>query len=232
MIDRPFADRAEGGRLLAEHLAAYAGRDDVVVLGLPRGGVPVAFEVARALDAPLDVFVVRKLGVPWRPELAMGAIASGGVRVLNEDVVAATGVTPDDIEAVTAREAQELARREELYRGDRAPADVTARAGILVDDGLATGATMRAAVAALKERGAARIVVAVPTAASHTCGLLEQEVDEVVCARTPEPFLAVGLWYRDFSPTTDDEVRELLERAAAAPARAGPRERTDGARAR
>lgn len=215
MTDRPFKDRAEGGRLLAERLAHYAGHDDVVVLGLPRGGVPVADEVARALGAPLDVFVVRKLGVPWRPELAMGAIASGGVRVLNDDVVDASGVTADEVEEVTEREEQVLRRREEEYRGGREPLDVSGRVVILVDDGLATGATMRAGVRALEERGAGRIVVAVPTASRHTCASFEGEVDEVVCVLTPDPFRAVGLWYRDFSPTSDDTVRELLAGGAA-----------------
>jgi putative phosphoribosyl transferase len=227
MNDRPFEDRPEGGRLLAERLAHYADRDDVVVLGLPRGGVPVAYEVARALDAPLDVFVVRKLGVPWRPELAMGAIASGGVRVLNEDVVVASGVTVAEIEAVTAHESAELRRREALYRGDRDPLDVTGLVAVLVDDGLATGATMRAGVMALEERGATRIVVAVPAAPPQSCAQFERDGYEVVCAMTPEPFRAVGLWYRDFSPTTDDEVRDLLQRARTGSARAATAERGD-----
>ncbi len=212
MIDRPFEDRAEGGRLLAERLTHYAGRDDVVVLGLPRGGVPVAFEVAKALGAPLDVFVVRKLGVPWRPELAMGAIASGGVRVLNDDVVAATGVTAAEIEAVTEHETRELARREELYRGDRGPADVVGRATILVDDGLATGVTAEAALLALRQRSPRRLVLAVPVCARDTATRLASVADEVVCAEMPDIFFAVGEWYRDFSQTSDDEVMAVLAR--------------------
>ena len=214
----PFADRSAAGRELAEHLSHYAGRDDVVVLGLPRGGVPVAYEVARALDAPMDVFVVRKLGVPGHEELAMGAIASGGVRVLNEDVVAAIGIEERDIDAVAARERTELERRERTYRGDRHPIDVEGRTAIVVDDGLATGATMRAAVKALRERRAGTIVVAVPTASPETCAELGEAVDEIICARTPEPFIALGLWYDDFTPTSDDEVRRLVAEAAPAPA--------------
>ena len=209
-----FRDRADAGRVLAAHLTDYAGRPDVVALALPRGGVPVAFEVAAALDAPLDVFVVRKLGVPKHEELAVGAIASGGVRVLNEQVVDAAGMTSEDIDLITARERGELERREALYRGDRGPLDVAGRVVILVDDGLATGATMRAAIAALRRRGPARIVVAVPTAARATCEELAREVDELICAQTPDPFHAVGLWYDDFSQTSDEDVRALLERAS------------------
>jgi putative phosphoribosyl transferase len=205
-----FADRHDAGRRLAERLTHYAARDDVVVLALPRGGVPVAYEVARALEAPLDVFVVRKLGVPGHEELAMGAIASGGVMVLNTDVVASTGVTAYEIERVFARELETLRRQERTYRGGGPPVQVEGRVAIVVDDGLATGATMRVAVKALRGRGAARIVVAVPTAPLETCELLRREVDEVVCARTPDPFMAVGLWYRDFAPVSDDRVRELL----------------------
>jgi putative phosphoribosyl transferase len=219
MKSTQFEDRREAGRELAERLRQYAGRDDVVVLGLPRGGVPVAFEVARALGARLDVFVVRKLGCPGREELAMGAIASGGVRVLNDSVVAALGLEPEQIESVTQHELRELDRRERLYRDDREPAPVSGRVAILVDDGLATGATMRAAVVALRRRDAGSIVVAVPAAAPQTCALFEDEADEVVCVRTPEPFGAVGLWYHDFLPTSDNEVRELLERAGTVPAR-------------
>ncbi|MEA2272370.1 MAG: putative phosphoribosyl transferase [Solirubrobacteraceae bacterium] len=206
-----FRDRADAGRELARHLADYAGRDDVIVLGLPRGGVPVAAEVARALRVPLDVFLVRKLGVPGHDELAMGAIASGGVRVVNQEVVDAARVTAEEIDAAARRESLELGRREAAYRGDREPPQVAGRTVILVDDGLATGSTMRAAVEALKQQGAGRIVVAVPIAARSTCEELARHVDAVVCARTPEPFYAVGLWYDDFSQTTDDEVRELLE---------------------
>lgn len=214
MIDGPrFEDRRDGGRQLAERLGRYAGRDDVVVLGLPRGGVPVADEVAEALGVPLDVFLVRKLGVPGHEELAMGAIASGGVRVLNEDVVGAVGISPEEIEEVARRELQTLEQRERSYRGDRPPIDVKARTAILVDDGLATGASMRAAVEALRHQRAGRIVVAVPTAPPETCEALRREVDEVVCTITPDPFVAVGLWYRDFAPVTDEEVAELLRGA-------------------
>jgi predicted phosphoribosyltransferase len=210
----PFRDRSEAGRLLAEKLAAYANRPDVLVLALPRGGVPVAYEVARALGAPLDVFLVRKLGVPGHEELAMGAVATGGVRVLNDQVVRALGIPDYVIDAVTAWEQQELARRERLYRGDRPPPEVRGRTVILVDDGLATGATMYAAIQALRQQQPARIVVAVPTASPETCNELRKEVDDVICAITPEPFYGVGLWYEDFSQTTDEEVRDLLARAA------------------
>jgi putative phosphoribosyl transferase len=208
-----FENRFHAGRYLATKLARYANRPDVLVLALPRGGVPVGFEVARALHVPLDVFLVRKLGVPGHEELALGAIATGGVRILNLDVVNALGITPDEIEAITAEQQQELERREREYRGDRPPPDVRGRTVILIDDGLATGSTMRAAVEALRQQGPAQIVVAVPVATPETCDDLRSEVDEVVCAVTPQPFYAVGLWYRDFSQTTDDEVRELLEEA-------------------
>jgi predicted phosphoribosyltransferase len=208
-----FRDRAEAGRFLAAKLSNYAGRDDVIVLALPRGGVPVAYEVAAALGAPLEVFVVRKLGVPGHEEYAMGAIASGGVMVLNEDVVQALGIPPSVVESVAAREREELARRERLYRGERPAPQVRGRTVILVDDGLATGATMQAAVRALRQQRPARIVVAVPVGAPDTCAQLRAEADEVVCGITPEPFHAVGLWYRDFSQTSDDEVRELLAKA-------------------
>jgi putative phosphoribosyl transferase len=209
-----FADRAEAGRFLASKLTQYADRQDVIVLALPRGGVPVAFEVARALHAPLDVFLVRKLGLPGHEELAMGAIASGGARVLNENVVRALRIPENVIEAVAAAEQRELERRERIYREDRPPPNLRGRTVILVDDGLATGSTMRAAVLALRQQGAARIVVAVPVGAPETCAEFQREADEVICARTPEPFYAVGLWYGDFSQTTDEEVRDLLERAA------------------
>jgi predicted phosphoribosyltransferase len=215
----PFRDRREAGRLLAVKLAAYADRPDLLVLALPRGGVPVAHEVARALNAPLDVFLVRKLGVPGYEELAMGAVATGGVRVLNDQVVRGLHITDDVIEAVTAQEQRELARRERAYRGDRPPPDVRGRIAILVDDGLATGATMHAAVKALRQQQPARIVVAVPTAAPETCEEFKVEVDDVVCAITREPFYSVGLWYEDFSQTTDEEVRDLLSRSV----QAGPR---------
>ena len=208
-----FRDRREAGRQLARHLAAYANRPDVLVLALPRGGVPVAYEVARALDAPLDVFLVRKLGLPGHEELAMGAVASGGVRVLNRDVVEALRISPEIIDAVANRELQELERREREYRGDRPFPDVRGKTVILVDDGLATGSTMRAAAETLRQQGPARLVVAVPAGSPQTCDEFRDEVDEIVCAITPEPFYAVGLWYDDFSQTTDDEVRELLAAA-------------------
>jgi predicted phosphoribosyltransferase len=209
-----FRDRAEAGQRLAEKLAAYANRPDVLVLALPRGGVPVAAEVARALNAPMDVFLVRKLGLPGQEELAMGAVATGGVRVLNESLVRALGVPGAVIETVTAQEEQELARRERLYRGDRPPPEVHGRTVILVDDGLATGATMLAAVRALRQQQPARIVVGVPTAAPETCEALKAEADDVICAVTPEPFYSVGLWYENFSQTTDDEVRTLLAQSS------------------
>jgi putative phosphoribosyl transferase len=209
-----FRDRTEAGQVLADQLVRYAHRPDVVVLALPRGGVPVGYEVAQALHAPLDVFLVRKLGLPGQEELAMGAIASGGIRVLNEEVVRKLNVPEEIIDAVAAEEQQELSRREHDYRAGRPPPDVRGRTVILVDDGLATGSTMRAAVAALRQQGPARIVVAVPVGAPETCTQLRREADEVVCAETPEPFYAVGAWYEDFSQTTDEEVRDLLARAA------------------
>jgi putative phosphoribosyl transferase len=213
-----FADRREAGRLLAQRLADYSGRDDVVVLALPRGGVPVGYEVARALGAPLDVFLVRKLELPSHEELAMGAIASGGVRVLNDEVIRFARVPPFEIDRVTRREEQELARRETFYRSDRRRIDVAGRIVILVDDGLATGSTMRAAVQALRAQHPARIVVAVPVGAAETCAALTAEADVVACARTPEPFAAVGRWYHDFSATTDAEVQQWLREGLERPA--------------
>jgi putative phosphoribosyl transferase len=210
-----FLDRREAGRRLAEHLRAYANRDDVAVLALPRGGVPVGYEVARALGAPLDVFLVRKLGVPGHEELAMGAIASGGIQVLNRNVIEMLRIPGRVIDRVRQQEAAELERRERAYRGDRPPRPVAGRTIILVDDGLATGSTMEAAVLALRRRNPAKIVVAVPTAPPETCDALKASADEVVCATTPEPFYAVGKWYTDFTQTTDEEVRELLEQANA-----------------
>ena len=210
----PFVDRRDAGEKLADKLKDYENRPDVLVLALPRGGVPVAYEVATALGAPLDVFLVRKLGVPGYEELAMGAIATGGVSVLNEDVTMSIGLSDSAIKEVRDREQKELERREQLYRGTRSPLDVHGRTVILIDDGLATGSSMRAAIAALRKMSPAKIVVAVPVAAPETCEIIRNEVDEIVCALTPEPFLAVGAWYSDFSQTTDDEVRELLERAA------------------
>ncbi len=207
---RLFRDRREAGRLLAGKLAAYANRPGVLVLALPRGGVPVAYEVARSLNAPLDIFVVRKLGVPGYEELAMGAIATGGVRVLNDQLVERLGIPDHMIDAVAEREQRELARRERLYRGGRPTLDVRGRTVILVDDGLATGATMHAAIAALRKLQPARIVVGVPTASPETCEEMRPEADEVICAITPEPFHAVGRWYQDFSQTSDEEVRQLL----------------------
>jgi predicted phosphoribosyltransferase len=209
-----FQDRTDAGRQLAEELLNYAERNDVIVLGLPRGGVPVAFEVAERLGVPLDVFVVRKLGVPGHEELAMGAIAPGGVRVLNEDVL---HVIPDAqaiVEIVAAMEREELERRERNYRSDRPPPDFKDRIVILIDDGLATGATMRAAVAALRQQGAAKIIVAVPVGAPSTCQDLKNGADEVICLQTPVAFIGVGQYYADFSQTTDEEVRELLSQAA------------------
>jgi predicted phosphoribosyltransferase len=207
---REFADRADAGRRLAERLGAYAGRGDVIVLGLPRGGVPVAAEVARSLPAPLDVCVVRKLGVPGDEELALGAIAAGGVLVLNDRVVSGLHLSDEAIAAVAAVERAELRRREQAYRGERPPADLAGRTVIVVDDGLATGATMRAAVRAVRMRAPARVVVAVPVAAPETCAALGPEVDEVVCALRPSDFRSVGGWYDDFAPTTDDEVRRCV----------------------
>lgn len=217
MIGTRFHDRIDAGRRLAGELTEYSRRPDVLVLALPRGGVPVAFEVARELDAPLDVFLVRKLGMPGHEEYAIGAIASGGVRVINEEAVRAFRITDIELAAVTAEETAELERRERRYRGDRPPPRIAGRTVILVDDGLATGYSMRAAVAALRHQGPARIVIAVPAAAPETCRELGAEVDDIVCAITPEPFQAVGLWYVDFEQTTDEEVHDLLELAAHAP---------------
>ncbi len=208
-----FRDRVEAGQLLAEQLTPYADRPDVIVLALPRGGVPVAYEIATRLHVPLDVFLVRKLGTPGQPELAMGAIATGGARVLNDDVIRYLDVPPRVIEAVARDEQIELERRERAYRGNRPPPDLHNKIVILVDDGLATGSSMRAAVAAVRTQSPTRIVVAVPLAAPSTSEEFKNEVDEIICLRTPEPFSAVGLWYEDFSQTPDEDVRELLLRA-------------------
>jgi len=210
-----YHDRHDAGRRLAEKLQHYADRPDMLVLALPRGGVPVGYEVARALGAPLDVFLVRKLGVPGHEELAMGAIASGGVRVVNEDVVRRLGIPAVWLDETAEREAAELARREAAYRGDRPAPEVRGKTVILIDDGLATGSSMRAAVAALRRLGPGRVVVAVPVGAAETCAEFRDEADDAVCAEEPEPFYAVGSWYEDFTQTTDDEVRELLARANA-----------------
>jgi putative phosphoribosyl transferase len=208
-----FRDRRDAGRILAQKLLAYANRPDVIVLALPRGGVPVAYEVARELNAPLDIFIVRKLGLPGHEELAIGAIASGGIRVLNSDIIRALNIPKEMINIVAQRELQELQRREHNYRGDRPSPEVRDRTVILIDDGLATGASMRAAVAGLRAQHPARIIVAVPTASPETCEAFEFEVDEIVCAITPEPFYGVGRWYEDFSQTTDEEVRTFLQEA-------------------
>lgn len=212
---QPYSDRRSAGRELATRLVHYAHRTDVVVLALPRGGVPVAYEVAQTIRAPLDVFLVRKLGLPVHPELAMGAIASGGVRVLNDAVVREYGVTEETIDAVAQAEQQELERRERAYRGARGPIPLKGRTVVLVDDGLATGSTMRAAVQAVRALEPARVIVAVPVAAPSTCRELEPIVDEVVCARAPQAFQAVGEWYLDFSQTSDGAVQALLREDAA-----------------
>ncbi len=208
-----FQNRTDAGRRLAQRLLTYANRPDVLVLALPRGGVPVAFEIARELKAPLDVFVVRKLGVPGQEELAMGAIASGGSCVLNQHLIRAIGITQDEVNTVIAQEKRELQRRQRLYRADRPYPDLHNRTVILVDDGLATGATMYAAVTALRKLEPARLIVAVPVAAKEVCDRFGHIVDEMVCVQTPDPFDGVSRWYADFSQTTDDEVRELLMRA-------------------
>jgi putative phosphoribosyl transferase len=213
MVELPFEDRVEAGQILASQLRAYADRADVVVLALPRGGVPVAFKVAQALRAPLDVMIVRKLGVPGHEELALGAIASGGVRVLHRQLVEELALSPTTIEMIAGREQVELQRREKIYRGSRLAVEVAGQTVILVDDGIATGSTMRAAVLALRQQKPARIVVAVPVAPPSVCEELQSAVDELVCLARPVGFFAVGQWYRDFSQTTDEDVRELLGRA-------------------
>lgn len=211
---KAFRDRREAGRCLAQGLRGYAGRKDVIILALPRGGVPVAYEIAQALKAPLDVMIVRKLGVPGQEELAMGAIASGGVRVLHHPVIRITGVSNTVIDRLTCEEEQELLRREQAYRGGRPPLSIEDRVVIVVDDGLATGSTMRAAIAAVRPRRPTRTIVAVPVASPETCEALRAEAGEVHCTIAPSLFFGVGQWYQDFAQTTDDEVRELLERAA------------------
>lgn len=206
-----FEDRIEAGRKLAGALSGYRGRSDVVVLGLPRGGVPVAAEVARAVGAPLDVFVVRKLGVPYQPELAFGALSSGGTCVFNDDVLRQAHLSEDQVQQVVAAETAELHRREEAYRGERPPVPLEGQVVIVVDDGLATGASMRAAVRGLRQRAPSQVVVAIPVAPAVTCHALEEEADKVVCLQTPEWFRSVGEHYLDFAATTDDEVRHLLQ---------------------
>jgi putative phosphoribosyl transferase len=208
-----YKNRSDAGKRLAAKLHVYANRPDVVILGLPRGGIPVAFEVARKLQLPLDVFVVRKLGVPGHEELAMGAIASGGVRVLNENIVQSLNISDEVIESVARKQGEELKRREQLYRGNRPDVDVRDLTVILIDDGLATGATMRAAVQALRRQNPVSIIVAVPAAAPEACEELGEEADDIVCAITPDPFFSVGSWYEDFSQTTDEEVRQFLDLA-------------------
>jgi putative phosphoribosyl transferase len=209
-----FKDRRVAGQLLAQELAAYAHRPNVLVLALPRGGVPVAFEIAKALNLPLDVIVVRKLGVPNQEELAMGAIASGGVRILNQQTISDLNISDEQIAKVSLHEERELERREQLYRGNRPFPDIKGRTVILVDDGLATGATMWAAIAALQKQQPGRIAIAVPVAAHQSCQDLEDQVDEIVCIATPDPFYSVGLWYKNFPQTTDNEVCDLLVKAA------------------
>lgn len=209
-----FHDRREAGILLARALSHHAGRSDVIVLGLPRGGVPVAYEIARALDAPLDVLVVRKIGVPGQEELAMGAIASGGIQVMDPRMARQLGSASGKVREIIELERAELARRERAFRGDRELPDLTGRAVILVDDGLATGSSMYAAVAAVGTRKPAQITVAVPVGSREVCSAFRTLADEVVCLRMPEPLYAVGLWYEDFSQTSDAEVHALLERAA------------------
>ena len=220
-MELPFQDRAEAGRVLSEKLRDYKGSSAAILLALPRGGVPVGFEVARQLGIPLDIFIVRKLGVPGQEELAFGAVASGGVRVLNDEVVRAVGLPQYMIDKIASIEEHELARRELAYRSGAEATHLGGRVAILVDDGLATGATMLAAVRAVRAKNPARVVVAVPVASRAACRDFEAEVDQVVCAFTPEPFRAVGLWYQDFSQTTDDEVRELLACSAHAAKRGG-----------
>jgi putative phosphoribosyl transferase len=215
----PFRDRIHAGQLLAQRLMQYANRDDVLVLAVPRGGVPVGFEVAQALHAPLEVFVLRKLGVPWQEELAFGAVASGGVRVVEQETIDALGLTSEEIEAVVEREQSELRRRERAYRDDRPAPHVQGKTVLLVDDGIATGSSMLAAIAALRQLKPAKIVVAVPVAAASTTKRLRKIADEFVAVEAPATFYAVGQFYADFQPTSDEEVVNLLERASAAPAR-------------
>ena len=209
-----FTDRSQAGRILASSLSQYKQRQDVVILALPRGGIPVAYEIGKELEVPVDVFVVRKLGVPGQEELAMGAIATGDVRIINYDVVNQFGINQETIDRVTDQERQELRRREQLYRGDRRPLALAGKSIILVDDGIATGSTMRAAITALRQLGPARLIVAVPVAAAETYHEIAAEVDEIVCHETPDAFSAISEWYERFEQTTDDNVRYLLSKAA------------------
>jgi len=209
-----FGDRVDAGGRLAEKLRAYANRDDVIVLGIPRGGVPVAFEVATALHAPLDVFLSRKLGVPGQEELAFGAVATGGVRVLDQELIEAVGISKREIEEITHRVRTELERRERVFRGDRPPLNLEGKIAILIDDGIATGSSMRAAINALRQHKPARVVVAIPVAPLSTCHRLRTEVDELICVHMPESFYAIGQFYADFSQVADEEVTDLIHRAA------------------
>ena len=217
---RVFQDRVDAGRQLAARLTHYGDRGDVIVLALPRGGLPVGFEVAQALHAPLDVMIVRKLGTPGQPELAMGAIASGGVRVVNDEVIRELGISQEQLDEVAAEEQLEVERRERLYRAGRPPLEIAGRTAILVDDGIATGSTMRAAIQALRAQKPARLVVAAPTAAPATCEQIRKQVDELVCLTTPDPFVAIGFFYRDFPQLSDDAVREILHKATVQPSSA------------
>jgi len=214
MLELPFRDRAEAGRLLGAQLATHNLPKDSIVLALPRGGVPVGFEVARALGLPLDVMVARKLGVPWQPELAMGAIASGGIQVLDEELIRQESISQQDVNAIAAREEQEAERREQLYRAGRSPLELQNRTVILVDDGLATGSTMLAAVKCVKSLKPSAVIVAVPVASQQACAHLRKEADQCVCLAVPRPFRAVGEWYQDFRQTSDGEVRDLLRQPA------------------
>lgn len=215
-----FANRTEAGKLLADALSGYAGRNDILILALPRGGVPVAYEVAKALSAPLDLWLVRKLGVPGQEELALGALAGKNIRVLNQDIIGLLNIDETVIDGIVAREQTELERRNTLYRQGKPPPDIERKTIIIIDDGLATGATMRVAIASLRQAGAARIIVAVPVGAAATCSKIEKEADELICLYTPEPFYGVGQWYGDFSQTLDNEVLALLNNAARNPGRA------------
>lgn len=221
-METPFRDRTEAGQQLGELLSPYAGRDDVLILALPRGGIPVALAVARALDVPMDILNVRKLGYPGQEELAMGAIATGGIRVVNDEVVRMLQIPQDVIDRAAEEESHELERREQVYRGGRPPPDLQGRTVILIDDGIATGSTIRAAIAAVRQQGPARVVVAIPVAPAEVCEQLRREADEVVCLRAPEAFLAIGLFYESFPQLTDEEVRQLL---AVAPAPKDQRQR-------